>query len=120
MGGCPKRILVLFFRQALTSAATDPWELTSYIQLKKWLIAHGASQDELVAARGLQGMQQLLPAYGFPEPQAGSSELITQGDPSGGTKAGRSEGGRGEKGGAKKPPVHVEVSVRVRPRVAGS
>jgi len=48
----------------------DPWSVTSYLKLKKWLLAHGATKTELFNASGLQGLQRLLPDYGVPKPGA--------------------------------------------------
>ena len=54
-----------------TDTETDPWQITKYIQLKKWMLSHGASKQELFECNGLLGMQDLLPKYGFPRPEGG-------------------------------------------------
>ena len=56
----------------------DPWTLTSYMKLKKWLLAHGATKNELYHIIGVAGMQALLPEYGAPKP--GSAPLPEEDD----------------------------------------
>jgi len=62
------------FALTRTNTMTDPWEMSNYIHLKKWLMKHGATKTELFRCSGIEGIRALLPNYGFPRPDAHAAE----------------------------------------------
>jgi len=46
----------------------DPWTITEYAALKRWLLAEGLSQHTVDRHLGLVGLQSLLPPLGYSDP----------------------------------------------------